>query len=449
MATPKRIIPGMLTKEEDLKIKAAKANGTYKDPVAEQKLKEQQEQEELENSKPKMAKASQGRKVANENIIFVGNLNPSLTSEQLQGYFKVCGDVVNCNIVISKQNKQQLQKQKFEGIEEPEKLSPNFGFIEFTSAVGANMALEQLNEKTIEGYEVQVKKAFKNLSASNASSEPKFNVFVGDLNTDVDDDVLINFFKELEGFVSANVMWDMATGNNRGYGFVTFNTQESAQAAIDAKNGQELNGKAILCNHAAKKEHKPHRNQNQNRPPKRVFNDLPSFFSLQPQHPDEVTLIPPARFFDKRAVANFISRSITPVDNTSVFIGGILDQLHRFVLDVYLNEFFGPIVKTEHFQGYCLATFAYKESAAKCIMGLHKYDVAGLSTLVVYWKKEFVKKPYNKQPQQQEGEQQQEEGEEEEKKQDVSVEDEQPQEQNEVSADETQVPEEQLQNLNI
>ncbi|OBA25552.1 hypothetical protein HANVADRAFT_26863, partial [Hanseniaspora valbyensis NRRL Y-1626] len=116
------------------------------------------------------------------------------------------------------------------------------------------MALEQLNEKTIEGYEVQVKKAFKNLSASNASSEPKFNVFVGDLNTDVDDDVLINFFKELEGFVSANVMWDMGTGNNRGYGFVTFNTQESAQAAIDAKNGQELNGKAILCNHAAKKE---------------------------------------------------------------------------------------------------------------------------------------------------------------------------------------------------
>lgn len=425
----------MLTKEEDLKIKAAKANGTYKDPLAEQKLKEQQELEELEKSKPKMAKASQGRKVANENIIFVGNLNPIITSEQLQNYFKVCGDVVNCNIVISKQNKQELQKQKFNGVEAPENLAPNFGFIEFSSAAGAAMALEQLNEKSIEGYEVQVKKAFKNLSASNSSNDLKFNVFVGDLNTDVDDDTLINFFSQLEGFVSANVMWDMATGNNRGYGFVTFNSQEAAQAAIDSKNGQELNGKAIVCNHAAKKEQKPQRTQN--RPPKRVFNDLPSFFSLQPQHPDEVTLIPPTRFFDKRAVANFISRSITPVENTSVFIGGIPDQLHRFVLDVYLNEFFGPIVKTEHFQGYCLATFAYKESAAKCIMGLHKYDVAGLSTLVVYWKKEFVKKPFQKQPQNATPETQEQEQQSEEQKEE------------QVAALESQVPEEELQNLNI
>ncbi|XBW35136.1 hypothetical protein QEN19_000699 [Hanseniaspora menglaensis] len=437
MSASKRFIPGMLTKEEDLKIKAAKSSGTYVDPLAEQKLKEQQELDELEQSKPKMAKASQGRKVANENIVFVGNLNPTLSSEKLEGYFKVCGDVVNCNIVISKQNKQELQKQKFNGVEEAENLSPNFGFIEFSSANGANMALEQLNEKTIEGYEVQVKKAFKNLSASNVTSEPKFNVFVGDLNTDVDDDVLINFFKDLEGFVSANVMWDMATGNNRGYGFVTFSSQESAQIAIDIKNGSELNGKAIVCNHAAKKEQKPQRRNNQNRPPKRVFNDLPSFFSLQPQSPDEVTLIPPSRFFDKRAVANFISRSITPVENTSVFIGGIPDQLHRFVLDVYLNEFFGPIVKTEHFQGYCLATFAYKESAAKCIMGLHKYDVAGLSTLVVYWKKEFVKKPYQKQVENTSAEAEQENQENEEGEKGIAT------------TEEPQVPEEELQNLSI
>lgn len=399
MATPRRTIPGMLTKEQDLKIKAAKANGTYKDSSAEQKSKEQQEQEELENSKPKMAKASQGRKVANSNIVFVGNLNPSLTSEQLLGYFKVCGDVVNCNIVISKQNKQEYQKQKLSGMEEPDNFKPNFGFIEFSSANGANMALEQLNEKTIEGYEVQVKKAYKNLSASNVSAEPKFNVFVGDLNTDVDDEVLINFFKELEGFVSANVMWDMATGNNRGYGFATFNSQEAAQAAIDSKNGQELNGKAVVCNHAAKKEQKPHRVTSK-RPPRRAFMDLPSFFSLQPQHPDEVSLTPPAAPFDKESVSDFISRFIAPSENTTVFIGGIPDELHRFVLDVYLSEFFGPLVKTKHSQGYCFATFGYKEGAAKCVMGLNQYNVADLSTLVVNMKKEYTKKPYQKQQQQ-------------------------------------------------
>lgn len=392
MSAPKRIIPGMLTKEEEQKMKASLPTGTLIDPLAEQKRKDEEAENESEANKPKAAKATEGRKAANENIVFVGNINPSLVSETLQNYFKFCGNIVSCNIVISKQNKQELQKQKFQGIEDPSALTANFAFIEFSSPSEANMALEQLNGKTIENYEIQVKKAFKNIAATN-SDEPKFSIFVGDLNVDVDDETLINFFKELEGFVTANVMWDMESGNNRGYGFATFNSQEAAQGAIDAKNGKELNGKAIVCNHAAKKEQKPRIAKRQ---PKRVYNDLPSFFELAPQSPEEVFLNPPTRPFTKKSVDSFISRSITPVDNTSVFIGRIPDQLPRFVLDCYMNEFFGPIVKTEHFQGYCLATFAYKASAAKCIMGLNKYDVAGLSNLAVYWKKEYVKKPYKK-----------------------------------------------------
>ncbi|CAI8492253.1 unnamed protein product [Hanseniaspora opuntiae] len=350
MSAPKRIIPGMLTKEEEQKIKASLPTGTLIDPLAEQKKKDEEAENEAEANKPKAAKATEGRKAANENIVFVGNINPSLVSETLQNYFKFCGNIVSCNIVISKQNKQELQKQKFQGIEDPSALTANFAFIEFSSPSEANMALEQLNGKTIENYEIQVKKAFKNIAATN-SDEPK------------------------------------------GYGFATFNSQEAAQGAIDAKNGKELNGKAIVCNHAAKKEQKPRIAKRQ---PKRVYNDLPSFFELAPQSPEEVFLNPPTRPFTKKSVDSFISRSITPVDNTSVFIGRIPDQLPRFVLDCYMNEFFGPIVKTEHFQGYCLATFAYKASAAKCIMGLNKYDVAGLSNLAVYWKKEYVKKPYRK-----------------------------------------------------
>lgn len=392
MSAPKRIIPGMLTKEQEQKMKATLPTGTLIDPLAEQKRKDEEAENELDANKPKAAKAAEGRKAANENIVFVGNINPALDSESLQNYFKFCGNIISCNIVISKQNKQELQNQKFRGIEDPSALSANFAFIEFSSPSEATMALEQLNGKTIENYEIQVKKAFKNIAATT-TDEPKFSIFVGDLNVDVDDEILINFFKELDGFVTANVMWDMESGNNRGYGFATFNSQEAAQGAIDAKNGKELNGKAIVCNHAAKKEQKPRIVKKQ---PRRVFNDLPSFFDLVPQSPDEIIMNPPTRPFTKRAVDGFIARSITPVENTSVFIGNIPDQLPRFVLDCYMNEFFGPIVKTEHFQGYCLATFAYKSGAAKCIMGLNKYDVAGLANLAVYWKKEYVKKTFKK-----------------------------------------------------
>lgn len=392
MSAPKRIIPGMLTKEQEQKLKASLPIGTLIDPLAEQKRKDEEAENELEANKPKAAKATEGRKAANENIVFVGNINPILNSESLQNYFKFCGDIISCNIVISKQNKQELQKQKFKGIEDPSALTANFAFIEFSSPSEANMALEQLNGKTIEKFEIQVKKAFKNIAATT-SDEPKFSIFVGDLNVDVDDETLISFFKELDGFVTANVMWDMESGNNRGYGFATFNSQEAAQGAIDAKNGKELNGKAIVCNHAAKKEQKPRIVKNK---PRRVFNDLPSFFDLVPQSPDEIIMHPPTRPFTKRAVDGFIARSITPVENTSVFIGNIPDPLPRFVLDCYMNEFFGPIVSTEHFQGYCFATFAYKSGAAKCIMGLNKYDVAGLSNLAVYWKKDYSKKNFKK-----------------------------------------------------
>lgn len=43
-------------------------------------------------------------------------------------------------------------------------------------------------------------------------------------------------------------MKDRETGRSRGFGFVTLSTQDQAQAAIDALNEQELDGRRIRVN---------------------------------------------------------------------------------------------------------------------------------------------------------------------------------------------------------
>lgn len=48
-------------------------------------------------------------------------------------------------------------------------------------------------------------------------------------------------------------MRDQATGRCKGYGFVSFRTQESAQYAIDTMNGQVLGARRVRCGWAQHK----------------------------------------------------------------------------------------------------------------------------------------------------------------------------------------------------
>jgi RNA recognition motif-containing protein len=55
------------------------------------------------------------------------------------------------------------------------------------------------------------------------------------------------------------VVTDRDTGRSRGFGFVEMETQEAANAAIDALNGYELSGRALTVNEARPKESRPSR----------------------------------------------------------------------------------------------------------------------------------------------------------------------------------------------
>ena len=70
-------------------------------------------------------------------------------------------------------------------------------------------------------------------------------LFVGGLSWGTDDNGPYNAFSAFGEVTDAKVITDRETGRSRGFGFVTFSTQEDAKAAQEAMNGSTLDGRTL------------------------------------------------------------------------------------------------------------------------------------------------------------------------------------------------------------
>ena len=75
-------------------------------------------------------------------------------------------------------------------------------------------------------------------------------LFVGNLAYSTMDHQLEAAFAQHGQVVSANVVVDRATGRSRGFGFVEFENENEAKAAIEALDGSTLDGRPIAVNEA-------------------------------------------------------------------------------------------------------------------------------------------------------------------------------------------------------
>ena len=78
-------------------------------------------------------------------------------------------------------------------------------------------------------------------------------IFVGSLSWNTSDQELGDFFSQVGEIQEAKVITDRETGRSRGFGFVTFNSQDDANAAVERFNGAELDGRTIKVNIAEDK----------------------------------------------------------------------------------------------------------------------------------------------------------------------------------------------------
>jgi RNA recognition motif-containing protein len=82
-------------------------------------------------------------------------------------------------------------------------------------------------------------------------------LYVGNLNYEVTGSDLEQLFAQHGTVQSAEVIADRDTGRSKGFGFVQMASDDEAQAAIAALNGQQHNGRALTVNEAKPREDRP------------------------------------------------------------------------------------------------------------------------------------------------------------------------------------------------
>ena len=75
-------------------------------------------------------------------------------------------------------------------------------------------------------------------------------LYVGNLGYGVTDSDLAKMFEPHGTVESAQVIMDRDTGRSKGFGFVEMKTEQEAQAAIAALNGQDAGGRSLTVNEA-------------------------------------------------------------------------------------------------------------------------------------------------------------------------------------------------------
>ncbi|KAI3895637.1 hypothetical protein MKW98_025428 [Papaver atlanticum] len=171
---------------------------------------------------------------------YVGNLDPQVSEELLWELFVQAGPVVN--VYVPKDRVTNLHQ--------------GYGFVEFRSEEDADYAIKTLNMIKLHGKPIRVNKA----SQDKKSLDVGANLFVGNLDTDVDEKLLYDTFSAFGAIVSnPKIMRDPETGNSRGFGFISYDSFDTSDAAIEAMNGQYLCNRQITVSYAYKKDTKGER----------------------------------------------------------------------------------------------------------------------------------------------------------------------------------------------
>lgn len=85
-------------------------------------------------------------------------------------------------------------------------------------------------------------------------------LFVGSLPYSTTDDELKDLFAQSGTVSSAKVIFDRESGRSKGFGFVEFESDDEAKAAIESLNGKDFGGRSLVVNEARPMERRENRN---------------------------------------------------------------------------------------------------------------------------------------------------------------------------------------------
>lgn len=82
-------------------------------------------------------------------------------------------------------------------------------------------------------------------------------LYVGNLSFDISESELRELFTPFGNVTSCNLIMDRMTDRPRGFGFIEMASPAEAAKAIEALNGKEVGGRALVVNEARPREDRP------------------------------------------------------------------------------------------------------------------------------------------------------------------------------------------------
>jgi len=79
-------------------------------------------------------------------------------------------------------------------------------------------------------------------------------LYIGNLSYNTTENQLQDLFAQHGPVTSVDLIMDKFSGRPRGFGFVTMETKEGAEAAIQALNGKNVDGRDLMVNEARPRE---------------------------------------------------------------------------------------------------------------------------------------------------------------------------------------------------
>uniref|UniRef100_A0A5S6R3A7 Polyadenylate-binding protein n=1 Tax=Trichuris muris TaxID=70415 RepID=A0A5S6R3A7_TRIMR len=182
--------------------------------------------------------------------VYVKNFEDELTEDLLKEMFGKFGPIESCVIMKDEDGK-----------------SRGFGFISFKDYEAAERAVQEMNDHQLESgkklyvgraqkkaeRQAELKRRYELMKMERQQQYAGVNLYVKNLDDNIDDEKLRKAFSEFGTITSAKVMTD-ENGRNKGFGFVCFSTPEEATRAVSEKNSRMLGSKPLYVALAQRKE---------------------------------------------------------------------------------------------------------------------------------------------------------------------------------------------------
>jgi len=161
--------------------------------------------------------------------LYVGDLKPDVTEALLFKVFSAVGPVASIRVCRDAVTRESLK----------------YAYVNFHTADDAGRALQTMNYTQIKGYPCRIMWSQRNPSVRKAGIG---NIFVKNLDPTIDNKTLYDTFSMFGDILSCKVATDQK-GVSRGYGFVHYSSQESADKAVEKVNGMDIAGKKVYVAH--------------------------------------------------------------------------------------------------------------------------------------------------------------------------------------------------------